>query len=124
MSRQKWHKIYFSELQNLHIFHVKSGSVRAKTSGGGGGGVKLRKETSGESLNTIILNHFGQALKCESLKEIGRPPSFTSGWFSQTTVLKLPKKMQQKFGKPYLVMVQITRKALRGTECKKVLSMA
>ena len=84
MSRQKWRKIYFSELQTLHIFHVTSGSVRAKTRGV----VKLRKETSGESLNTIILNHFGQALNGESLKEIGRPPSFTSAWFSQTTVLK------------------------------------
>ena len=90
MSRQKWRKIYFSELQTLHIFHVLSGSVRAKTRGV----VKLRKETSGESLNTIILNHFGQALNGESLKEIGRPPSFTSAWFSQTTVHK--QKVCQK----------------------------
>ena len=77
--------MYFIELQTLHIFYLTSGSVRAKTRGGGV--VKLRKATTGESLNTIIHYHFGQTLNGESLKEIGRPPSFTSARFSQTMTL-------------------------------------
>ena len=52
-----------------------------------GGVVKLRNETARELLNTIIHYHFGQTLNGESLKEIGRPPSFTSAWFSQTMTL-------------------------------------
>ena len=54
----------------------------------GGGVVKLRKATTGELLNTIIHYHFGQTLNGKSFKEIGRPPSFTSAWFSLTMTLK------------------------------------
>ena len=49
--------------------------------------VKLRNATARELLNSIIHYHFGQTLNGESLKEIGRPPSFTSAWFSQTMTL-------------------------------------
>ena len=64
---------------------MTSGSVRVKTRGV----VKLRNATARELLNSIIHYHFGQTLNGESLKEIGRPPSFTSAWFSQTMTLKI-----------------------------------
>ena len=56
-----------------------------------GGVVKLRNATARELLNSIIHYHFGQTLNGESLKEIGRPPSFTSAWFSQTMTLNYRK---------------------------------
>ena len=53
--------------------------------------VKLRNATARELLNSIIHYHFGQTLNGVSLKEIGRPPSFTSAWFSQTMTLKFSR---------------------------------
>ena len=66
---------------------MTSGLGRVKTRGV----VKLRNATAKELLNSIIHYHFGQTFNSESLKEISRPPSFTSALFSQTMPLKTPK---------------------------------
>ena len=94
MSPQKWREIYLIDLQILHIFCVTSGSVRVKTRNYET--TKLRNATAGELLNSIIHYHFGQTLNGESLKKIGRPPSFTSAWFSQTVILKFVAKSDNR----------------------------
>ena len=122
MSPQKWGEIYFIELQILHNYILRDIRVsKGQNQGGGGGVVKLRNATARELLNSIIHYHFGQTLNGVSLKEIGRPPSFTSAWFSQTMTLKSSNdSFQVKFSSLYWAVQVRWKSRSQGNNLKSV----